>query len=83
MKAVVVVPIKGSGNAWRVAHASDPPEQVQDREVTLLIQSDGAKGYLLIMSPTGCFTADSWHDSIADAQETAQELFGVALNAWV
>ena len=73
MKAVVVVPIRGSGNAWKVADPSDPPAQVQPRTVTLEVQGDGANGYHLVMSPVGCFTADTWHDSVADARATAEE----------
>ena len=82
VKAIVVVPIRGSGNAWSVAGPSDPPSRVQDREVVLEIQGDGANGYHLVMSPAGCFTADTWHESIADAKETAAEAFGVSANSW-
>lgn len=82
MKAVVVVPIRGSGNAWKVAEPSDPAEQVQERMVVLEIQGS-TNDFHLVMSPTGCFTADTWHESIADANETATEVFGVAPDAWV
>ena len=83
MKAVVVVPILGSGNAWGVAGPTDPPERVRDRAVTLQIEGDGVSGYHLVMSPAGCFTADTWHESIADAKAAAAEVFGVTANAWV
>jgi hypothetical protein len=82
VKTVVVVQICGSGDAWKVAGSSDPPERVQERVVTLEIQGDGASGYHLVMSPAGCFTADSWHESISGAKETAAEVFGVASDAW-
>jgi hypothetical protein len=82
VKAVIVVPIRGSGNAWKVAELADPPERVQDRVVTLKIQGDSANGYHLVMSPTGCFTADTWHENIADAKKTAMEVFGVAPDSW-
>ena len=82
MKAVIVVPIRGSRNAWKVAGPSDPPDRIQDRVVALEIQGDGANGYHLVMSPAGCFTADTWHESVADAKETATEVFGVHPDAW-
>ena len=65
MKTVVVVQICGSGDACKVAGSSDLPERIQERVVALEIQGDGANGYHLVMSPAGCFTADSWHESIS------------------
>lgn len=82
VKAVVVVPIRGSGNAWKVAEPSDPPARVEDRVVTLEIQGNAADGYHLVMSPAGCFTADTWHESVEDAKATATEVFGVPPHEW-
>jgi hypothetical protein len=82
VRALVVVPIYGSGNAWKVAEATDPPAKVQEREVALEIQGSAANGYHLVMSPAGCFTADTWHESIEDAKATAEELFGVPPDRW-
>ncbi len=82
MKTVVVVPIRGQGNAWKVAEPSDPPARVQDRVVTLEIQGNAAEGYHLVMSPAGCFTADTWHASVEDAKATAAKLFGVPPQEW-
>jgi hypothetical protein len=82
MKAFVTLPIRSWRNAWKLALPTDPREHVQDRQVTLEIQGDGATGYHLVMSPEGCFTADTWHDSIEDAKHTAQDAFGVSLDAW-
>jgi hypothetical protein len=82
VRAVVVVPIRGSGNAWKVAGPSDPAARVQERMVTLEILGDAESGYHLIMSPTGCFTADTWHESVEDAKATAAEVFGVPPNEW-
>jgi hypothetical protein len=82
MKAVVVLPIRSSRHAWTLAKPSDPPSRVQEREVKLEIQSDGANGYHLVMSPAGCFTADSWHESIEDAKAAAAEAFGVPPDGW-
>jgi hypothetical protein len=82
MKAVVFAPIRGWGNRWGVARPSDPPERVQRRVVKLEIQGDGAGGYHLVMSPEGCFTADTWHQNVDDAKETAAEWFGVPSDGW-
>ena len=82
MKAIVVVPIRGSGNAWKVAEPSDPPARVQEREVVLEIQGDATNGFHLVMSPAGCFTADTWHESVEDAKAAATEVFGVASDGW-
>lgn len=82
MRAVVVVPIRGSGNAWKVAERSDPPDRVQEREVALEIRGNPANGYHLVMSPAGCFTADYWYETFAEAKESAAEIFGVAPDGW-
>ncbi len=82
MKVVVVAPIRGSGNAWKVAEPSDPPASVLERVVTLEIQGNIADGYHLVMSPAGCFTADTWHESVKDAKDTAAEVFGVLPDEW-
>lgn len=83
MRAYVVVPIRGYGNSWKVAEPSDPPARVEDRAVALEIQGNDAEGYHLVMSPEGCFTADTWHDSVEDAKATAEEVFGVPPDGWV
>ena len=82
LAALAVVPICGSGNAWKVAGPTDPSANVREREVALQIQGNSEDGYHLIMSPAGCFTADTWHKSIEDAKATAAELFGVPAEGW-
>lgn len=82
MRAVVVVPIRGFANVWKVAESSDPPALVQERMVELEIQGNEAEGYHLIVSPTGCFTADTWHESVEVAKDTAKEAFGVSSDEW-
>jgi hypothetical protein len=59
VKAVVVASICGSGDAWKVGQPSDLPASVKERPVTLEIQGDAQNGYHLVMSPEGCFTADT------------------------
>ena len=82
VKAIVMVPIRGSGSAWKVAEASDPPNRVQRREVALEIQGNAANGYHLVVSPAGCFTADYWYETVTEAKESAAEIFGIAPDGW-
>jgi len=82
MKANAMALISGTCNAWKVAEPSDPASTVQERLVALEIQGDAKNGYHLIMSPSGCFTADSRHETIADAIDSARRLFGVRSDAW-
>jgi hypothetical protein len=82
VRAVIVVPIRGSTNTWKVAEVSDRPSAVQDRVVTLEIQGNATDGYHLVISPAGCFTAGTWHQSVEDAKEKAAKMFGVPPNGW-
>jgi hypothetical protein len=82
MKAVVVVPIRGTANAWKVAEPDDPPAPVQERVVTLEIQGNARDGFHLVMSPAGCFTADTWHETIQEAKDAASRMFGVSPDGW-
>jgi hypothetical protein len=50
--------------------------------VELEIQGDEKNGFHLVMSPDGCFTADTWHESVEDAKDTAHRLFGVGFEEW-
>jgi hypothetical protein len=77
-----VVPICGTANAWKVAEPSDPPANVQKRAVALEIQGNVRDGFHLVMSPAGCFTADTWHETVEGAKDTALQLFGVSLGDW-
>ena len=82
MKAVAVVPIRGSANAWQVAGPADPAATVQERAVTLEILGNAQDGYHLVMSPAGCFTADTWHQTVEEAKDTAHRVFGVPPAGW-
>lgn len=82
MRAVAVVAIRGTCNAWKVAESSDPPNLVQERTVALEIQGNVRDGYHLLMAPAGCFTADTWHETVQDAKEAALRLFGVPPDGW-
>ncbi len=82
MKTIVVVPIRGTANAWQVAEPSDPNNSIQERVVALEIQGNTTDGFHLVMTPTGCFTADSWHETVEDAKDTASRVFGVPPDRW-
>ena len=82
MKARATALIAGSSDSWTVATPSDPPASVYERVVLLEIQGDASNGYHLVMSPSGCFTADSWHETVGDALATAHRLFGVRPDEW-
>ena len=82
MQTSVVIPICGTSNSWKVAEPSDPTSLTQDRFVSLEIHGDDKNGYHLVMSPDGCFTADTWHATVDDALESANRVFGVPLTAW-
>src|SRR3954452_25295119 len=82
MKAAAEILIRAYGNAWKVAEPSDTGALVQRRVVEMEIQGDGKDGYHLIMSPERCFTADTWHETLEEVKDTAQQLFGVGLGEW-
>jgi hypothetical protein len=82
MNACKVALICGTSNAWKVAEPSDPPATTQERVVLLEIRGDEKNGYHLVMSPKGCFIADSWHATIEDALDTAHRLFDVRPDEW-
>ncbi len=69
-------------DSWKVAEETDPTEHVHELDVDLEIQGNKSSGYHLVMSPDGCFTADTWHESKEDALETASAMFGVAVGNW-
>lgn len=83
MKAGAEVRIRGHSNRWGVADPSDTSVLVRRRMVDLEIQRDGKDGDHLIMSPEGCFTADTWHETLEDAMETAHRIFGVSPGEWI
>ena len=62
---------------------SDTSSLIQSRVVNLKIQGDGKDGYHLCMSPEGCFTADTWHETLEDAMGTAHRIFGVSPGKWI
>ena len=82
MRTSTVIAIHGTHDCWKVATQADSASLTQDRLVTLEIQGDPKAGYHLIMTPEGCFTADSWHPTIDDAMDAAYRIFGVLRGSW-
>src|SRR4051794_30463291 len=82
MKADAEVLIRGYANQWKVAEPSDTSALIQRRVVILKIQGDAKDGYHLVMSPEGCFTADTWHETVEDAKDIAYRIFGVSPDQW-
>ena len=82
MRNSIVVRICGTANCWKVAEDSDPPELTRERSVSLEVQGDAKNGFHLIMSPSGCFTADTWHATLGDAFDVAYRAFGVRPESW-
>lgn len=74
--------IWGTRNAWSAARTGGPDQPNCECAVELEIQGDDRNGYNLVMSPTGFFTADSWHPTKQDALDAACEIFGVSQAEW-
>ena len=72
----------GSKNAWSLTPHRGFEGDGRECAVDLEIDGDDKSGYHLIMSPAGFFTADSWHETLADALAAAAEMFGVAPENW-
>ena len=74
--------IWGTTNSWSLIQFAGSDQPKCECTVELEIQGDDLDGYNLVMSPTGFFTADTWHQTKDDALLAALELFGVARDAW-
>jgi hypothetical protein len=81
MRASVLAWIEGAPG-WRVVDATSTSPHTAQRRVELEIQGDDKWGYHLVMSPDGLPFADSSHDTLEDALESARSLFGVPLDGW-
>lgn len=73
--------IWGTTNAWSAEQTGGPDQTSIRCAVKLEIQCD-RHGCSLVMSPSGFFTADSWHPTKEDAIDAAREIFGVPATAW-
>jgi hypothetical protein len=70
-------------SGWLPVGAAEPlPTPVRDVTFDIEIDFDGS-GYLLCYRSTdGSLYADTWHETLADAEEAACELFGVRAEQW-
>ena len=82
IKTTVKAQIWGDRNSWNLSPCRNQDEPSIDADVELEIQGDEQNGYHLVMSPSGFFTADTWHQTKQDALDAAAELFGVEPNSW-
>ncbi len=69
-------------DAWKIAEPSDPAGDVKTVSVRLEIRGNDKDGYHLVMTPDGCFTADNWYATEAEAVSDATELFGTDEADW-
>ena len=74
--------IWGTTNSWSLDPHRGRNEPHQECQVRLEIQGDDESGYHLVMTPTGFFTADSWHATKDEVLKAAETLFGVGRDEW-
>ena len=70
-------------SGWLPPGASMPlPTPVRDIVLNLEIQFDES-GYLFCYDTTdGTFCGDTWHETLADAEEAARSAFGIDSTEW-
>jgi hypothetical protein len=70
-------------SGWLPAGAAVPlPTPIHNVLLDVEIQFDG-HGYLLCYSARdGSTSGDTWHQSLADAEQTAEEQFGIKPSQW-
>ncbi len=86
MKRIASVPCRFGGephSGWLPPGAAIPlPTPINDVLLDLEIEYDGF-GYLLSYSSSdGTVFGDTWHPSMADAEQVAQQLFGIQSSQW-
>lgn len=68
-------------SGWSAAEANDP--EAIELDFRFDITDDGNGNYLLVYSSHDSkFAADSWHETLAEAAECANETFGVLPAEW-
>jgi hypothetical protein len=82
MKCTVQVRIRRLTGGWKVADPEDRSNYVHVLPVKLSIVED-PKGYHLVMSPEGCFTADAFYETLQKAKDDAARCFGVRDADWM
>ena len=71
-------------SGWLPSNAAKPlPMPKKDVVLSFTIEFDGV-GYLLIVdSADGSVGGDTWHQSVEDAQATAETWYGVPTSTWI
>jgi hypothetical protein len=74
--------ITGWPNCWRAADASDPSAKLLSFGFD--VTDDGARRYdvLVCFSTDGDYGTDTWHDTLSDAYESAEQRFGIRGEEW-
>jgi hypothetical protein len=68
-------------SGWGGADPEDP--SAIEVEFSFAVTTDGNQNYLLVYHSTdGKYAADSWHETVEEALECAQESFGIVANEW-
>lgn len=82
LRAQARATIFGTHDTWSLSWHRELEKAGTECNVRLEIQGDDEGGYHLVKSPDGFFTADEWHQTLHEAQQSARELFGVGLDQW-
>ena len=85
MECTVTKKIRTLKGGWKQADAEDEakyPQYVSERKARLVIEGNPKNGNHLIMTPEGCFAADTHYSTIEDAMADAREAFGVSDEGW-
>lgn len=68
-------------SGWRGADPTDPSSK--QLSFGFDITDDGAGHFLFVcFSSDGVYGADSWHETLADAIESARQQFGIRRQEW-
>ena len=86
VKKVTGLPVRFGGeehSGWLPAGAAVPLRTpVRDVLLDIEIQSDGSGCLLCHSSQDGTIQGDTWHATVADAEQAANEDFGVQPSQW-
>ncbi|MGN6545933.1 MAG: hypothetical protein ACTHK7_12845 [Aureliella sp.] len=68
---------------WLPAGAATPlPTPVRDISLNIQIEFDGYGYFLCFSSTDGSVYGDTWHETLADAEQAANEDFGIHESEW-
>ena len=82
LTAKVRAQVWGKKNTWSLSPDSEGRWPSQECDIELQIIGDGGSGHILVISPTGFFTADHWYKTKEDALRDAEKVFGIRSDEW-